>query len=146
MFERDGGICALCGFNAVRAETEFREALSRRIGPGLTHASLSGCRVVRYELEGRLSVCRIFEPVPLPADLIAEIAERHGQPTSAYRPRKSLWEVDHIQPVSQGGAWHDMSNLRTLCPGCHIRKTARENVERAQAARVLKGGRPCSRT
>ena len=143
VFDRDGGICALCGFNAVRAETELREALARRVGPGLAHAALTGTHVVQYEREGRLSVCRVFEPEPFPADLIAELAARHFQPTSAYRPRKSLWEVDHIRPVSQGGAWFDMSNLRTLCPACHLAKTTRENAERRRATT---GVRPCSRT
>lgn len=33
--------------------------------------------------------------------------------------------VDHITPVSQGGT-DQMVNLRTLCEGCHQRKTSME--------------------
>lgn len=35
-------------------------------------------------------------------------------------------EVDHIRPVSRGGAPYDPANLQTLCRRCHIRKTKAE--------------------
>ena len=35
-------------------------------------------------------------------------------------------ECDHIKPVSDGGSWFDMDNLRTLCRGCHIDLSRRE--------------------
>lgn len=38
-----------------------------------------------------------------------------------------LLEVDHIQPVSQGGDEWEFTNLQTLCRGCHIAKTRRES-------------------
>lgn len=42
-------------------------------------------------------------------------------------------EVDHIQPISEGGAqWHE-SNLQALCKPCHTRKTA-EEARRRKAA------------
>lgn len=34
--------------------------------------------------------------------------------------------VDHIQPISQGGARLDPNNLQTLCITCHSRKTIKE--------------------
>ena len=42
-----------------------------------------------------------------------------------FKPRKSLWELDHIVPLIDGGS-HDPSNLQTLCTPCHKRKTALE--------------------
>ena len=39
-------------------------------------------------------------------------------------------EVDHIKPVAAGGLKFDESNLRTLCRGCHIELTARQNRKR----------------
>src|SRR5690606_38340289 len=34
--------------------------------------------------------------------------------------------VDHIVPISQGGARLDERNLQSLCRSCHSKKTARE--------------------
>lgn len=33
--------------------------------------------------------------------------------------RKTLWDADHIVPVSEGGGECDLSNMRTLCLKCH---------------------------
>jgi 5-methylcytosine-specific restriction endonuclease McrA len=46
----------------------------------------------------------------------------------------SGWEADHIEPIWAGGR-HDMSNLQTLCSGCHKEKTAGEAKQRAAAKR-----------
>ena len=35
--------------------------------------------------------------------------------------------VDHVQPVSEGGAWFDVENLQGLCAACHSVKTRGEN-------------------
>lgn len=51
-------------------------------------------------------------------------------------PRRSLWELDHIVPLIDGGS-HDVSNLQTLCTPCHKRKTAREARERTTGSGVL---------
>lgn len=34
--------------------------------------------------------------------------------------------VDHIKPISEGGAKLEPSNLQTLCRSCHSRKTLEE--------------------
>jgi 5-methylcytosine-specific restriction enzyme A len=31
--------------------------------------------------------------------------------------------VDHITPISKGGAWFDSENLESLCASCHSVKT-----------------------
>lgn len=36
-------------------------------------------------------------------------------------------EVDHVEPIANGGHPLDESNLRTLCASCHAEKTARES-------------------
>lgn len=38
-------------------------------------------------------------------------------------------EVDHIRAVSNGGAFWDRDNLRTLCSDCHKKKTAEDRRE-----------------
>ena len=51
-----------------------------------------------------------------------------------FKPRKSLWELDHVVPLVDGGS-HDPSNLQTLCTPCHKRKTAAEAIRRGQQRR-----------
>ena len=41
------------------------------------------------------------------------------------RSRKSLWDADHIVPVSEGGGECDVDNIRTLCLRCHRIATAK---------------------
>ena len=36
-------------------------------------------------------------------------------------------EMDHVQPVSQGGKWWSEGNLQILCRPCHFQKTGTEN-------------------
>ena len=35
------------------------------------------------------------------------------------------WEIDHVQPLSQGGQ-HEISNIQLLCHNCHIDKSRTE--------------------
>ncbi|HCL5939948.1 TPA: HNH endonuclease [Citrobacter freundii] len=37
--------------------------------------------------------------------------------------------VDHIKPKAHGGT-DDLSNLESICSGCHKAKTARERLNR----------------
>ena len=39
------------------------------------------------------------------------------------RSRKSLWDADHILPVTEGGGECDLENIRTLCLRCHRQAT-----------------------
>ena len=36
----------------------------------------------------------------------------------------SLWDMDHIKPLIEGGGECGMENLRTLCWKCHKAETA----------------------
>ena len=49
-----------------------------------------------------------------------------------FKARGSLWELDHIVPLIDGGG-HEPENLQTLCVPCHLAKSAEENRLRAQA-------------
>jgi hypothetical protein len=44
-------------------------------------------------------------------------------------------EVDHIIPLSRGGAELDEDNIQSLCAGCHRAKTMREAAEGRARAR-----------
>lgn len=45
--------------------------------------------------------------------------------------------IDHIVPVSKGGAWHDPSNLQTLCHSCNSSKNDRDWNEWLELKRLL---------
>ena len=53
--------------------------------------------------------------------------------------RKSLWDADHILPVTEGGGECDLDNIRTLCLRCHRAATAqlRERIRRAKVSAML---------
>jgi 5-methylcytosine-specific restriction enzyme A len=55
------------------------------------------------------------------------------------RMRKSLWDADHILPVTEGGGECDLDNIRTLCLRCHRSVTSqlRERIRRAKVAAML---------
>ena len=50
---------------------------------------------------------------------------------------KPAEEVDHIAPVSMGGAMFDMNNLQSLCKQCHKEKTI-EDRRKLTLAQKLK--------
>lgn len=54
------------------------------------------------------------------------------------RPRGllSLFEMDHIVPVIEGGGACGLENLRTLCSVCHRKETAALAARRAEARRA----------
>lgn len=45
-------------------------------------------------------------------------------------------EVDHIRRIEDGGDWYDLDNLKTVCRGCHLQKTADENRKPPDPARA----------
>jgi 5-methylcytosine-specific restriction protein A len=49
--------------------------------------------------------------------------------------------VDHVEPISKGGAVFDLENLKSSCVPCHSRKTARG--PEAGAARTQKPSKGC---
>lgn len=57
--------------------------------------------------------------------------ERFGNPFEIGKDYPTL-EVDHIQPISEGGHPFDPANLQTLCTDCHNEKSAEEAARRAE--------------
>lgn len=88
-FERDRGVCAVCGIDTIREFNRMRR------------------------LRGAARA-RVF----------AEWGLRPGT-------RRSLWDADHVVPVSEGGGECDLTNIRTLCLLCHRRVTAELRARRA---------------
>ena len=48
--------------------------------------------------------------------------------------RSGRLEVDHIKPMARGGSKYGLDNLRALCRGCHISRTASQNGRRRRAS------------
>lgn len=67
-----------------------------------------------YDRRWELFAKSYLERNPLCVD-----CQRRGQLTPAA-------QVDHINPLRQGGAKFDEANLQALCGTCHSSKTARE--------------------
>lgn len=65
-----------------------------------------------------------------------EMERVHGLLRSkGFDPTRSLWELDHIQPIWDGGA-HDPRNAQTACQPCHKQKTRIEAGHRAKRKRM----------
>lgn len=106
VFERDRGVCSLCGLDCdrlekrVEAERRRVQAYRRRVGLG----------PIPYDYD---------EPDGIPRDYAVLIDGRRWRV-----PDRSLWEADHIVPVAEGGGECGLENLRTLCLWCHRTVTA----------------------
>lgn len=85
-------------------------------------------RRVRKRDRGICVVCRL--------DTNAVRKEVRGRGRAAklrergFKVRGSLWELDHVIPLIDGGT-HELANLQTLCTPCHKRKTSQEARDRA---------------
>lgn len=109
VFERDKGVCQICGLDTVQLRKEYTEAMFAK------HMR----RYVKESLRAR-------------DEITIEVSRQTKIPIHAIISDADWWQADHIQPVSEGGDWFDMSNLRTLCIPCHSRVTAALAAHRAK--------------
>ena len=129
LFERDKGVCAMCGVDSEKAKRRAEAASShwwsrwhgfyarieswhRRHGWNVVVPDFLNAKNDRFEcwsprvrsaMDKRLNAMR------------AEGWNVHRQ--------SSWWEADHIVPVVEGGGQCDLSNFRTLCVRCHWKVT-----------------------
>jgi 5-methylcytosine-specific restriction protein A len=84
---------------------------------------------VRKRDRGRCAVCRID------TNKVRREVRGRGRAKKlralGYKARGSLWELDHVVPLIDGGS-HEDSNLQTLCTPCHKKKTAEEAKQRSR--------------
>jgi len=88
-------------------------------------------RIVRKRDRGVCAVCRLDTK-----KLKKEIQGRGSAKklrAKGFVPRRSLWELDHVVPLIDGGG-HGLENLQTLCTPCHKAKTATEARARSRVA------------
>lgn len=115
VYQRDHGVCAICGLDVSRIEIDLD--VRRRINFG-------------YYNE-----CGLW---PLADESIR--AYRRALATAGFDLGKSLWEADHIKPVCEGGGECGLDNLRTLCVPCHKRVSADLAQKRAIDRRTQNSG------
>lgn len=115
VWERDKGICQICGVDLARW-TELIEFLKegryQKEYPG-------GCVVT---LRSPIYIMEWKE--------IVELYESTGLQMGHYA---HIWECDHIVPVCEGGHTGDLANFRVLCIRCHRRETKSLARKRSKA-------------
>lgn len=112
---RDKGVCAKCGLDTYA----LRAKLYR-----LAHANHR--RFVSFMARFRLPVMHTRYRIYI-----------RGVGSEGVEVKiKSLWEMDHILQVAEGGGACGLENLRTLCIFCHRKATAAYAAHRAQRRRI----------
>jgi 5-methylcytosine-specific restriction protein A len=114
VFQRDFGVCALCGTDCDKVLRVFKALLRKA---GLKAAQFP--RKVEREPEryGALDMFRLQFPW--------------------FKPFISPWAADHVVPVVEGGGECGIENIRTLCLGCHAGVTRELRDRLKQIARDL---------
>lgn len=134
LLRRDRAVCQLCGLDTAALEQAFRSA-RRDLEGRITRAynrqydrmapdwSTGGPiwerqteRWARARLRLGLAGRRLHHQLLIRLEALGFAAAAHGN--------RSFWEADHIVPVSEGGGFCGLENLRTVCQPCHRAETA----------------------
>jgi len=99
LMRRDRGVCSECGLD--------------------THGLKSACYAIYRTLRQFSSDTRRTCAVP------RWVIDQWGPFWSMFTSASSMWQADHIVPVSEGGGVCGLDNYRTLCLKCH-KKVTRE--------------------
>ena len=112
VFNRDGGVCSECKCDTVPLLARLRSVplidgrKEWRYGRVDAHAKLAFRRVLgRHRMRAFVILGRLWGIVI-------------GHTIT------SLWQMDHITPVVEGGGECGLENLRTLCLRCHNAETS----------------------
>jgi 5-methylcytosine-specific restriction enzyme A len=132
VFDRDGGQCQLCRRDCQALDLEWLQGQTYHARWWLTASPEA-----RQKLTAKGEIILDPEGSPLPFAYWGRLTDLAIQ----YRVDNKLplthpgWEVDHIQPVCEGGDYFDLQNLRLLCQPCHALETAKLAKRRAAAKR-----------
>lgn len=146
VFERDRGVCAICGCDSneeYRKARETRKDVARLADRLINEYRF---RMVWDEARGRMVFAR--DEDCRGTAFYAECRKFRDYILEKYAPnanrwtmgRRTGWDADHIVPVIEGGGECDLENIRTLCHPCHKLETAKLAARRAKRNRVEKTG------
>lgn len=107
LWERDKGICALCGIDCEAAFAAYRDAFHEA-------ERLAGWFIARARREESLEALRHEKQ---------RILARWKPFGNWLLHRKTGWDADHIVPVAEGGGGCDYTGYRSLCHSCHAAQT-----------------------
>ena len=135
VWKRDGGVCADCGCDTIRASRVWMYAVREHLGEppgrprwGFTYDDRDRERLIRTA-GGRLLLDAAV------AMGLSKAKPRAKHLRDRYEKRARLpFDVDHVVPVVEGGGLCGPEGLATLCRPCHDVRT-RELSGRLAAAR-----------
>lgn len=121
VFERDKGICEICGCDADKEYEAYRK-LSETV-ERLTDRLMHQRRFNVCWVRGRWQFVEYQNPDRKEVADFRRYMMRKYAPGNWTSDRTSGWDADHIVPVAEGGGECDLSNLRTACIPCHKQLT-----------------------
>ena len=141
-YKRDRGVCALCGVDTDKL-ARVCQKLAR---------SWSNRRYMDTQYSQYMPAYGNWNPkwkrksdsmIQLDLTRLQKIAAKYPWLSALYSQKHecfkmSLWQMDHILPVSEGGGSCGLENLRTLCIGCHNKETNKLTKRRTRVKRVQK--------
>lgn len=105
VYERDKGVCALCGVDTGKQAKELRAEF------GVQHSRPAADREKAF---------------------YARLRALHISSSRWHETFGGLWDMDHTVPVIEGGGSCGLENLRTLCLRCHWQQTRTLGRRRSQ--------------
>jgi 5-methylcytosine-specific restriction protein A len=132
VYDRDKGICALCGVDSEFQERQRNDII--KVWYWLARREAEGLLRLGELLDYSGKVSNVWGDCHLWATKrIDEDTERLGWDLGRH-----TWEADHIVPVAEGGGGCDLSGYRTLCLACHKAETAKLAARLAERRRLAK--------
>ena len=107
LFDRDRGVCALCGLDTVKTLKELHD-LDAFYDIQYSHAR-------RYDIKANITLKARLQ------DLGISVSRYVGVRYCHY----GIWDADHIVPGVEGGGECGLDNYRTLGCRCHNQETAK---------------------
>ena len=138
VFERDRGVCAICGRDANQAKRRCQDVwdIVSRLDPWNNGWRLYPRHLIaawrRWSQARKDRWPERRRKIETAHATRMDLMKREGWPVGR---RASWWEADHIIPVCEGGGQCGVDGYQTLCYSCHKKKTAENARHRAELRR-----------